>query len=1047
MLTASMEFRQKVANNSKLLLKATMTFANGEVRSLEGDDFMDATASFTEATSSSSAFDIGAAVIGKFSCTLNNWDRRFDGYDFTGAKIEPYVGIELANGGEEWVKKGVYRVEQPDTYGSTIGLDCYDNLSLLEKDYAYVQTSYPATLRTIVEDICQFAGLTLFKSDFQNWDFIVQMRPDDDETCLSILSYAAQVAGCWVKTDTHGRIVMNWYDRDALLALREVNLDGGTFDVTGEDGLYGDGDEADGGNFINYAAAWSVDGGDFVTYSGLSEVGTIDALSSLSMCTDEVTVTGIKVEVEGEDDEFDEALWGVEGYVLKVLDNPLIAIGQAAEVAERIGRGALHMIFRPYEASVVGNPLSEAGDPVAIIDRNGTRFASFITNQTYKIGNYQSIACNAETPARNSSTSYSATTKAYLKAHKEIEREKTKRELAIEELATRLAESGGMFVTEDVQSDGSTIYYMHDKPTLEESSIVWKLTAEALAMSTDGGETYPYGLTVDGDSILNRIYAIGIDASYIITGALVVKQPDTAKTMFKADLNTGEVVIAADSVTVGSGTLTAALNGYTRDMAVLEQTVNGLKSTVSSLSASYGTCATAASVANKVVVCEDFELIEGAAISVKFANANTVSNPKLNVNGTGSIPIFVDGAAMTSSQWWKAGDIKTFIYADNAWNVDEDTSSGLIVDLTDRVNVLEQTADGLTSTVSAMKVAYGTCATAAATATKVVTAPGFTLYTGAEITVKFTNKNTAANPRLNVNGTGAAHIYVNDTYMSDDYYWEAKGVMTFRYDGSHWVAIDSATLSLIKQTADSIELSVTGSLGSTASIKLSVNGETQTKNIDMSKVRSAFANDKSAITISSGTVTFNSNTFVVNSTNFSVTSTGVITAKSGTIGNLTLANGALNYNGRNSHTGNTAGVLLNTSGISTGNGAQWNAMSNAAFFGGYSSGTETGYLSFNTRYTPTNTPGTRIAGKGCVAILTPYLGVGAYYSRGQESTMSIGITATKTFMTSLEYKNFSFTCVTSISNGKYYSTTFTIPYVSRYYTKNIHFTKGIMDTS
>lgn len=1003
MLSASTEFRQRVAQNSTLLVKATLTLANGEVRELVGDDIMDGTCSFTEATSSASSFDIGAAVIGKFTCTLNNWDRRFDGYDFTGALIEPYIGIELSSG-EEWIKKGVYHVEQPDTYGSTIGLECTDNLSLLECDYDYVQTSYPATLRTIVEDICQHVGLTLLKSDFQNCDFVAQSRPDDDETCLSILSYAAQAAGCWVKVDPYGRIVLGWYDRDALLALREVNLDGGSFDVTGDDGLYGDGDEADGGDFLNYSSGWTVDGGDFITYSGLAEVGTIDALSSVSMCTDEVTVTGVMVTVEGEDEELDEALWGVEGYVLKVVDNPLISIGQAAEVAEQIGCGTVHMIFRPYEASVVGNPISEAGDPVAIIDYNGTRFASFITSQTFKLGAYQSIACNAETPARNSSTSYSATTKAYLKAHKEIEREKTKREIAIADLAQKLADSGGLFVTEDVQQDGSTIYYMHDKPTLEGSKVVWKLTAEALAMSTDGGETYPYGLTVDGDSILNRIYAIGLDASYITTGSIVVKQPDTAKTMFQADIDTGEVYISADSVTVGSGTLTATLAGYTRDMAVLEQTVNGLKSTVSSLSASYGTCATGASVADKVVVCDDFELTEGVAISVKFTNANTASSPKLDVNGTGAIPIYVDGAAITSQSYWKAGDIKTFIYADGVWNLDEDTSSGLVVDLTDRVSVLEQTADGLTSTVSAMKVAYGTCSTAAATQAKVVTASGFTLYTGAEITVNFTYKNTASNPMLNVNGTGAKYIYVNSTYMSSDYYWDAGGVMTFRYNGSQWVAIDSSTLSLIKQTADSISLSVSGSLGGTASIVMSVNGTSSTSTIDMSKVRTAFANDGTAITISAGVVTFNSNTFVVNSTNFSVTSTGVITAKSGTIGNLTLANGALYYNSRTSHTGNTSGILINSSGVSTGNGSQWNAMCKAAFYGGYSSGTETGYVSFNTYYTSTGTAGTRIAGKGCVCILTPYFGVGAYYSRTSSATFTVGQTGSVTLVGGLSAK-------------------------------------------
>jgi hypothetical protein len=301
-----------------------------------------------------------------------------------------------------------------------------------------------------------------------------------------------------------------------------------------------------------------------------------------------------------------------------------------------------------------------------------------------------------------------------------------------------------------------------------------------------------------------------------------------------------------------------------------------------------------------------------------------------------------------------------------------------------------------------MKVAYGTCTTAAGTTIKAVTAPGFTLYEGAEITVKFTDKNTAVNPKLNVNNTGAFYIYVNDTCMSSDYYWAAKGVMTFRYDGSHWVAIDSSTLSLIKQTADSIELSVTGSLGGSAAIKLSVNGTEQSKNIDMTNVRSAFANDNTAITITAGTVTFNSNTFVVNSTNFSVTSTGVITAKSGTIGNLTLANGALNYNGRTSHTGSTYGVLLNTTGISTGNGAQWNAMSQAAFYGGYSNGSETGYISFNEVYKPTSTGGVAIAGIGCVGIYTPYFGVGQYYSRNSEKTLTLGTTTSVTLVGNLK---------------------------------------------
>ena len=59
--------------------------------------------------------------------------------------------------------------------------------------------------------------------------------------------------------------------------------------------------------------------------------------------------------------------------------------------------------------------------------------------------------------------------------------------------------------------------------------------------------------------------------------------------------------------------------------------------------------------------------------------------------------------------------------------------------------------------------AYCTCATAAATAAKVANLQGvesntFTLMTGITVHVKFTYSNTATNPTLNVNGTGAKAI-------------------------------------------------------------------------------------------------------------------------------------------------------------------------------------------------------------------------------------------------------------------------------------------------
>lgn len=96
--------------------------------------------------------------------------------------------------------------------------------------------------------------------------------------------------------------------------------------------------------------------------------------------------------------------------------------------------------------------------------------------------------------------------------------------------------------------------------------------------------------------------------------------------------------------------------------------------------------------------------------------------------------------------------------------------------------------------------------------------------------------------------------------------------------------------SQIRQLSDSIKMEVNGSLGSNASIILSVGVNEYTGEFDLSQIRQAFANDKTAISISAGTLTFNSNTIIINSSYFTLDSSGYVTATGGTIGGWTLKN-------------------------------------------------------------------------------------------------------------------------------------------------------------
>lgn len=93
--------------------------------------------------------------------------------------------------------------------------------------------------------------------------------------------------------------------------------------------------------------------------------------------------------------------------------------------------------------------------------------------------------------------------------------------------------------------------------------------------------------------------------------------------------------------------------------------------------------------------------------------------------------------------------------------------------------------NGLVVDGSVNRVNYGTCSTAAGTAAKTVACTGYALITGSEITVKFSNTNTAVNPTLNVNSTGAKAIYYRGAAITAGFLTAAH-TYTFRYNGSQY---------------------------------------------------------------------------------------------------------------------------------------------------------------------------------------------------------------------------------------------------------------------
>lgn len=458
-----------------------------------------------DSTSSSGSFDIGQVITNQLTISLDNSDETYSDYDFTDAVIVAYRGGILSDGTTELLQCGIFNVDEYTSPDSEINLTCLDNMIKTEFLYSEISTAYPASLQTIVLDICTGCGLTLATSSIPNGSYVVQARPDDDTlTCREMLHYVAEISGCYVRCDYQGRIVFTWYDLNA---------------------------------FDN------------------SSQHDISAIMSLDPDDQDIIITGIQVTdmPEDDDDEVTE-LYGEKGYVLEISDNPLIEGGKAEAVAAYLGKKIIGMQFRPLTYSGIADPSIEAGDAIEITDWRGKTYRFWATGMTYTMGGETSLSCGAESPGQKNSLRLSDTTKAIIETRKKIRQEKEARQAAIDNISEQLGNASGLYITAETQSDGSTIYYTHDKPTLEGSTIVCKYTSTALGISTDGGKTYPYGLDVSGTAILNRIYAVGIDADYINTGSITAKDSD-GNIVFKVDIDTGEIMMSASSITTDEGNL------------------------------------------------------------------------------------------------------------------------------------------------------------------------------------------------------------------------------------------------------------------------------------------------------------------------------------------------------------------------------------------------------------------------------------------------------------------------------------------------------------
>ena len=519
MINVSDEFKQLMTERQDFKCNAEVTLANGTVLPLGEDDFSIDNNSLVDAAGANT-IPLGVALSRNVQLEIMNDDDHLSNYDFFGAKIRLYLTFELSETTEK-IEYGTFTVTQPETYGNVVTIVGHDDMYKADKSYS-TSLTFPATAKNVLIDSCDTCGILIGDSNFLHNDFQIQTMPSSDYTHRQVIGFIAMIACGNARIDRTGRLQIMTYDFDY------------------ENGSIHD----------------------------------IEAYDSLTSDTNDVQVTGVQMTKtvtktttdedgnENEEDVEEIVKVGGDSYVLSI-ENPLVK-GHEETLISWIYEKFENVTFRGFSMDYISYPIAEFMDKIKVTDWRENSFYSVLTDVNFVFFGYTTLKNSAESPLRNQSNYTSSNQKAIIQGKQLIEQERNNRQNALDKMQEALKNSNGMYATQEILLDGSTIYYLHDKPTLVESKNVIKLTSEVIGFSIDGGKTYPYGFTITGEMVARLLYTEGINADYINTGALTVKDK-SGNIIFYADMETGTVKISGDNVTIGGKSAPDAISDAVKE--------------------------------------------------------------------------------------------------------------------------------------------------------------------------------------------------------------------------------------------------------------------------------------------------------------------------------------------------------------------------------------------------------------------------------------------------------------------------------------------------
>lgn len=530
MINVSTQLKKESLTNRNYYVTANVTLSNGTTLKLGKKDFYLSGNSLVDSADSGD-FPVGVAIEKTASLSLVNDDGRFDGYNFNAARFVIFLNVQLSDRIEA-IKRGTYIVSKKPATASEISLSLLDKMHNADKTYDS-NLSFPCTVKELLSECCQQCGITLGDAMFPNADFQIRKAPSN-ATYRTVIGMCAGIAGGNARIDENDLLRIITFDKTFT---NTTIYDGGTVkNWTG-------GDNLDGGTLNPWTTGTVIDGG---TLSN-DDYHALFSIQNLQYDVDDVIVTGVKY-VEDET----EYMSGQDGYVITI-DNQLLS-GNAQAGVEAIGNQLIGLRMRPFSCDGIANGYATFGDPVEFIDTKNRVFRSFATNVEFVFGGSTSWSCSAKSAEEDVSEFVGGQQAAVEQSKKDIEKKLSAYDVKLKQMNELAANTLGFFYTEEAQEDGSVITYRHDKPTLADSKVIYKTSADGFFLSVDGGQTWKAGFDSNGDAVLNILYAIGIQSEWINTRGFTAKD-NNGNTTLRIDADTGAVTLEVENFTLKSRTI------------------------------------------------------------------------------------------------------------------------------------------------------------------------------------------------------------------------------------------------------------------------------------------------------------------------------------------------------------------------------------------------------------------------------------------------------------------------------------------------------------